>query len=413
MMLDPRGFWHSEYSGLYVLILGLVGGLFVLSAVLARRIWSQRAILRSKLQLQAIFDGIIDGLVIIDSDYVIAAINKMEASFLGKFPWEIVGTKCYEAYFDRDSVCKNCPCKEIFSGSTHAQVTRRRRLVEGDIREIDIYTFPVICGPGEKSQVIQYCKDVSEKVKLDQRLKEIEKLSGMGEMAAHLAHEIKNPLIAIGGFARSLSEEFPEDHPGADEARVIAEEVSRLERILDDRLSVTKYLRPRFRRVNLSRVLDEVVELLGYAPLSSGVTVDKNLPDHLPEIAGDQDQLKQAFLNILLNGIQSIGRRGTLRVSAYRQGDEICARFADSGPGIAEEVMERLFDPFSTTKKSGVGLGLTITRCIIENHGGTIRVANGSGGGAVFTVSLPALAGTSARPNEESREYAEDTCSGR
>jgi PAS domain S-box-containing protein len=408
-MLEPGGFWDSEYSGLYILIAGLLGCLFVLSAMFARRIWNQRAILRSKRQLQAIFDGITDGLLIIDSDYTIAAINQMEASYLGDSPREIVGTKCHTAYFDRDGVCRNCPCREIFAGSKHVQVTRRRRLINGDIREIDVHTFPVICGPGEKNQVIQHCKDVSEKVKLDERVREIEKLSGMGEMAAHLAHEIKNPLIAIGGFARSLSEELPADHPGADEARVIAEEVKRLERILDDRLSVTKYLRPRFRRVDVNTLVRDVLNLLAYAPLNPGVTVHKKLSEDLPQVAGDQDQLKQAFLNVLLNGIQSIGKSGTLSVSTYRQADNVCARFADSGSGIAEEVMERLFVPFSTTKKNGVGLGLSITRCIIENHGGAIHAANAKSGGAVFTVSLPALAAGSTKRNLESREYAEDT----
>jgi PAS domain S-box-containing protein len=408
-MLDPAGFWNSEYAGLHLVILGLVMSLCVLSAVLVRRLWSQRAILRSKRQLLAIFDGITDGLVIIDSSYAIAAINKHEASYLGRSPKEIVGTKCHEAYFGRKSVCRNCPCREVFEGCTHVQVTRRRRLIDGDIREMDVHTFPVICGPGEKKQVIQYCKDVTEKVKLDERVMEIEKLSGMGEMAAHLAHEIKNPLIAVGGFARSLSCELPQDHPGAEDAQVIAEEVSRLERILEDRLSVTKYLRPRFRRINLTNVLRDVVNLLEHAPLSPGVTVETKLSGRLPEVAGDQDQLKQAFLNILLNGIQSVGRSGTVHVSSFSQGDEVYARFADSGTGIDEEVMDRLFAPFSTTKKNGVGLGLSITRCIIENHGGTIHAANRSGGGAVFTISLPALAAKSAEKDSESREYAEDT----
>jgi len=316
-------------------------------------------------------------------------VNKAEAAFLGREPQDVVGKYCYEVYCRGDHACEECPAHQTFATGKPAMISRLETAVGYHRRGVDVYTFPVRDQRGETVQAIQYIKDVTDRVKLQRQLRAVEQLTGIGQMAANVAHEIRNPLIAVGGFARQLHEDLDPEDPRREYTGIILEEVTRLEQILREQLTLERHLQPVLRPVEINQILKDVRKLLSHGILSSQIRLTGALADGLPVTMGDANQLKQAFLNIITNAIQSMPDGGTLRISTAQKGHHIVVRIDDTGPGIPGDVMSKLFVPFFTTRKAGSGLGLAVTRRIVENHGGDIEVTSEVGQGTTFEVSLP------------------------
>jgi PAS domain S-box-containing protein len=396
------------------LALGVAAG--VLAGWLAFRSWCRRFrqaqadIFKSKRQLQAIFDGITDGLIIVDRDFTIVAVNKAEAAFLGGEPKDLVGKPCYEIYCRGKDACELCPAHETFATGKPALASRLELTTGYHRRGVDVYTFPVKDEQGVTIQAIQYIKDVGDRMKLEKQLREVEQLTGIGQMAANVAHEIRNPLLAVGGFARQLHEQMDPQDPRREFTGIILEEVTRLEQILREQLTLERHLQPVLAPVDLNQILRDVRKLLSHGLLSSQIRLVGELAENLPITMGDANQLKQAFLNIIQNAIQSMPEGGTIQVSTVQRGQSIVVRIDDTGPGIPDDVMDKLFVPFFTTRKSGSGLGLAVTRRIIENHGGEIEVMSEVGRGTTFEVSLPIV--RSAPGVEHQRVYGHRAPSG-
>jgi two-component system NtrC family sensor kinase len=357
-------------------------------------------IFKSKQQLQAIFDGITDGLIIVDRDFRIVAVNKAEAAFIGMEPQDIVGRPCFEVYCRGEVACEACPAHTTFKSGAATLVPQLKIATGFHRRGVDVYTFPVRDENGETIQAIQYIKDVADRIKLQEQLREVEQLSGIGQMAANVAHEIRNPLIAVGGFARQLHEDMDPDDPRRELTLIIVEEVTRLEQILREQLTLERHLQPVLRPVDINDILRDVRKLLSHGVLSSQISLMGELQDGLPVTVGDANQLKQVFLNIIGNAIQSTEDGGTITVTSLQRGDTIVVRVRDTGPGIPEDVMNKMFVPFFTTRKSGSGLGLAVTRRIVENHGGEISVESKVGEGTVFQVVLPIVRSTAELEHE-------------
>jgi PAS domain S-box-containing protein len=391
--------------GIAALGAAAVLGWLVCRLGLARLTRAQADVFRSKRQLQAIFDGITDGLIIVDREFRIVAVNKAEAAFLGREPKDLVGRPCYEVYCRGESACELCPAHETFATGKPAMVSRLELTPGYHRKGVDVYTFPVKSESGETVQAIQYIKDVTDRVKLQRQLREVEQLTGIGQMAANVAHEIRNPLLAVGGFARQLHEEMDPADPRREYTAIILEEVTRLEQILREQLTLERHLVPVLAPVDINQILRDVRKLLSHGILSSQIRLSGNLSDQLPMTLGDANQLKQAFLNIMSNAIQSMPEGGTIAVTTEQRGQNIVVRIEDTGPGIPGEVMSKLFVPFFTTRKTGSGLGLAVTKRIIDNHGGDIEVMSEVGKGTIFDVSIPIV--RSAQEVEHRRLYGE------
>jgi PAS domain S-box-containing protein len=380
----------------------IAGGILlgVLSGVLVGAYYRQRAkqtygeIAKSKQQLQAIFDGITDGLIIVDRDFRVIAVNKAEAAFLGIRPQDIVGKPCYEVYCRGDHACELCPAHETFATGKPALAAKLEHASGYHRKGVDVYTFPVKNENGETIQAIQYIKDVTDRLKLQTQLREVEQMAGIGQMAANVAHEIRNPLIAVGGFARQLHEALDPDDPRREYTSIILEEVTRLEQILREQLTLERHLQPVLAPVDVNQILRDVRKLLSHGLLSSRTRLVGKLADALPVTMGDANQLKQAFLNVVNNAIQSMTEGGVVEISTEQKGPDILVTVADTGPGIPQEVMSKLFMPFFTTRKTGSGLGLAVTRRIVENHGGTIDVESEEGKGTTVRITLPIVRST-------------------
>ena len=222
-----------------------------------------------------------------------------------------------------------------------------------------------------------------------QALVRAERLSAIGEMAATVAHEIRNPLVAIGGFARTLMRKTDASDPRIEHLRIMIEEVSRLEGIVTKVLEYARPVSPEVQSVQLNRVLEEAVNLLDQEFEANKVAVSLRLDPSLPVVTADSNRIFEMALNLLRNAVQAMPGGGRISLTSRRAGDNVELRWSDTGQGIPEEIKERIFSPFFTTKPSGSGLGLTIVDQIVREHGGTISLHSEVGVGTTFTVRLP------------------------
>lgn len=214
-----------------------------------------------------------------------------------------------------------------------------------------------------------------------------ERLARLGEMGAALAHEIRNPLAGIKGYAQLLQENRPPSAV-AGPAALIVEESLRLERLVDELLCFVRPASAPGVRVRPAMVIRRSLDVVGPEAARRGVTVVSELRDD-PELTGDADGLEQVFINLLRNSLQAMPGGGEVEVRLTDGGGEARIEIRDTGHGIAEGEWERIFEPFHTTRARGTGLGLAICRKIVEDHGGSVRVSESSDKGTTLLVTLP------------------------
>jgi signal transduction histidine kinase len=219
------------------------------------------------------------------------------------------------------------------------------------------------------------------------------RLATIGEMAASIAHELKGPLVAIGGFARRLARKIPAGSTEAAYVATIVEEEQRLEHMLDEVLSFSKKTTICYERCSIIETVENSLSILSHLFEKNGVTLVRSFPKKPIILYADCQQLKQVFINIFQNALDVMRNGGQLKVvvTSARLGKEraVAIKIADSGGGIPESWRNSIFTPFFTTKNNGTGLGLPIANRIVSNHNGKVKVRNHSGGGAEFTVLLP------------------------
>jgi signal transduction histidine kinase len=223
----------------------------------------------------------------------------------------------------------------------------------------------------------------------EQRLIRSERLAAIGRMAAHIAHEVRNPLASIGLNAELLEEELASSPEGARLSRAIQGEVDRLTALTEEYLRFARLPSPKLERHDLGAVLAALLEFIGEEVALRGVTVRAEVPPGLPALDLDENQLRQAFLNLCRNAVEALGAGGTLSIRAVPGPEAVEVTIADTGPGIAAEHRARIFEPFFSTKEHGTGLGLALTQHIVTAHGGTIEVESEVGRGTTFRLRLP------------------------
>jgi signal transduction histidine kinase/putative methionine-R-sulfoxide reductase with GAF domain len=225
---------------------------------------------------------------------------------------------------------------------------------------------------------------------MHEQLAQSEKMAALGVMMAEITHEIRNPLVSIGGFTRRLARKVT-DPDATRYIDIILSEVGRLEGIIHDNLAYIKNVGPQFSRTPLNNVIEEVLLVYEDELLQHGIRIERDLALKVPDLELDPQQIKQAVVNLVANAMDAMEKGGTLTVKTFSDPDkrEAIMEIGDTGPGISSESMHNLFNPYFTTKVRGTGLGLPITHRIIQAHKGSIVFRNKETGGAVFTIRLP------------------------
>ncbi|HEX5023421.1 MAG TPA: ATP-binding protein [Candidatus Binatia bacterium] len=244
-------------------------------------------------------------------------------------------------------------------------------------------------------------KEQQDRLSLERGLRQSDKLASIGQLAAGLAHEIGTPLNIIGGRAEFLLRRPRSEEDLSQNLQIIRSQIDRITRIVRQLLEFSRRREPAFRSLELLPLLNKVIRLLEHKILDRGINVKIQIPETLPAIQADPDQLQQVFINLFLNSLQALEPGGTIKISASTihngngngaGSDNLGIEFEDNGGGIPAEHLSHVFDPFFTTKDvgEGTGLGLSVSYGIIKDHGGEIRVESQPGRFTRFIISLPA-----------------------
>jgi PAS domain S-box-containing protein len=252
---------------------------------------------------------------------------------------------------------------------------------------------------GQRANVA-FIRDITERKQAEEREKELQqqlyfssRLASIGELAAGVAHEISNPLTGIMGFSERLMRRSTDDEVSQD-LEVIHSEAQRVAKVVENLLTFARRRQPKKEYLNINDILQQALELRAYALETSNIEVVTSLASGLPKTMADFHQIQEVFLNIILNAEQAMSEAnagGKLSVKTQPTGDYIRISFADDGPGIPAEQLDKVFDPFFTTRgeKGGTGLGLSLCHGIVTEHGGKIYAKSKPGKGATFFVELP------------------------
>jgi PAS domain S-box-containing protein len=263
----------------------------------------------------------------------------------------------------------------------------RNRAKDGSIYWVDTTIVPFLDDRKKPYQYMAIRYDITERKRTEELLRERAALARLGEMAAVVAHEVKNPLAGIRGALQVIGGRLPETSRDRAIMGDIVARVDSLNEIVEDLLIFARPREPRLSPVSVAELLEGTAALLRKD--ASHATVDVAIAGDRPTIGADPEQLQTAFLNLLLNAVQASASGGRIRVTITSDNGLCRVAIADAGPGIPAGTLDKIFEPFFTTKHRGTGLGLPTARRVVELHNGTIAVDCPPGGGTTVTVMLP------------------------
>jgi two-component system NtrC family sensor kinase len=343
----------------------------------------------SKMELEALFNGITDMISVQDTDYNILMVNRSilaeyEATAETFFEKKIIGGKCYSLYMGKDKPCEFCPVEQTIKTKKPAFSEQKA----GE-RVFHVYSYPM-AGKDEKlKKIIVFRKDLTRERALQKQVIESTKLASLGELAASVANGIKNPLAGISGCSQVLRRNFEKDNIKNELLNMILSDVRRLEEIVSIFLDFAGRSSPEYKNTGINKIVEGAVQLIEEQAKSQTVTVHREYAANDSELRVDETQIRQAMINILVNALQAMPDGGTLRVRTKNEGNKVSLEIADTGTGLPSVKIGSIFDPFFNTKSQGMGLGLSIARMIVEKHGGTIGVKSSEGNETVFTIEFP------------------------
>jgi two-component system, LuxR family, sensor kinase FixL len=336
--------------------------------------------------------SIADAVVTIDEEHRVVYCNRVAETMFGYTIGELVGQdvsplipephhSMHRGYVDQYILTK----EGRVIGKSRECVGRRRN---GDVFPVEIsYSVSRTAGRLYFTAVI---RDISQRKRMEREMRFMEKLADVGKGVANVVHEIRKPLMLIGGFARQVASCPSTESMAKQKLQIIVDEVRRLETLLN---GVRLLTRPpgssEKQSLLVTDLLKETLEFLDPMLGDQNIVVHTEFSHKQLYVLGDPDQLKQVFLNLLQNAMDAMNGVGQIRIALRSNGLRAEIEIRDSGPGIPPEMVEKIFDPFFTTKPEGTGLGLAITKNIIQEHGGEIGVRSETGEGTCFLLRLP------------------------
>ncbi|MEE4242457.1 MAG: ATP-binding protein [Desulfopila sp.] len=326
------------------------------------------------------------GLIATDNDGNIRIFNQSAEEMvgvsasrvLGKDPQKVLPRELADELSQKNISSNKEEQKEILLGEG-----------ENSKRSLVTLALPVVDSKNRFAGNTLLIQDISRIKNLQRELRRSERLAALGKMAAGVAHELRNPLSSIKGLALLLKAKVQKDQQGNDTADILVREVERLNRSIGELLDYARPHKLQLKKVNICQVLDKAISLV-HADLQSLEIDLQSESNGQHYVLGDRDKLNQVFLNLLLNAIQAMNDGGILQIRTFAEDGRVICQVEDSGCGLDEENVAKVFDPYFTTKSDGTGLGLAMSAKIVEEHSGIIEFRSSIGHGTVVKVSLPA-----------------------
>ncbi len=359
---------------------------------------AEKALRESERFLSSVFESIQDSLSVIDKDFNIIKTNSVaEQANLHAIP--LVGKKCYRAYHGYEDICPGCPALAALREGKTARAVMPKKGENGETAGwLDLYCYPFVdLTTGQTKGVIVYIRDITEKLEMEQEMARLERLNLVGEMAASIGHEVRNPMTTVRGFLQMLGEkkEYLKDREFFD---LMIEELDRANSIITNFLSLAKNTPVELENQNLNDILNAIFPLLTADAVNSNMDIIKET-GIVPDLLLNEKEIRQLILNIVRNGLEAMDNGGTMTIKTFIEGDEVVLSIKDQGGGIRPDLLNKIGTPFFTTKDHGTGLGLAVCYGIATRHNAAINVETGPLGTTFLIrfqirVPSPAAGGT-------------------
>jgi len=402
----PYSTAQCAYSG------GMTFVVFVAVGILVRQLVESlhrhgRELSRLRSLHHAILDNMNSGLVTTDASNRVIYANPAAEAILGRPGSAIVGRHIGTFFALRGREGQLVPFDP-----PPERVARARRddaellgLTETGAQVAIGYNLSLIPADGPRGHAgkVMLFQNLTEVKELEQRARQADRLRAVGEMAASIAHEIRNPLASIAGSIELLTDSVTLDERGQRLLGIIMNESDRLNHIIEEFLAYARERTPELAPHNARAVIEEVVSLFENTDAGSGTAIELHAPDEPLYVRADRDQLKQVFFNLLRNATDAMphGGRIDIEIEPGAHGtNDACVRVRDTGTGIPPDAIDHIFEPFFSTKRRGLGIGLALTEKMVRAHRGTIRVESTPGQGTTFIVTLPQPEAMAAAPTE-------------
>jgi PAS domain S-box-containing protein len=369
----------------------------------------EESVRRAAEEWQATFDSIPHAVMLLDRDFRILRHNAATVSFLKRPPSEINGQPCHRLVHGKDGPPAACPAKRGLNTKTHQE----NEIYDAERKAwYQVSADPILDEKGTVLRIVHRIKNITERVETEEKarlqweeLAHVTRIGIMGELTSSLAHEINQPLTAIQSNAAAARRFLSAKQPDIVEVRQILDDIisdnTRAGNIIGKIRALLKRERVPFEGADINDLISDALSLLRAEALLPGLVIVTEFSTGLPRVSADRIQLQQVIINLILNGTAAMkdvppSRRKLKIGTSIREDKAVKISVIDHGFGIEEDALKNLFEPFYTTKPEGMGMGLSICKTIVEEHGGTIKASNHSEGGAIFSFTLPTHRGGSA-----------------
>jgi len=386
---------HAFIMAAIILILGS-GALFFIF-VIQNYYLVEKTLKQTKDYTREVVANMANGLISVDSKGKIVSFNFLALELLGIEESKAQGMDLrtlidFEVSGIRRTLIDCTPVLEF-------EIYHRRN--DGEMVPLALSATPIKDGKGGCSGAVIVLRDLSEIKFLQEKVKRSEKLAAIGELAAGVAHEIRNPLSSIRGFAQFLRHSLKDKPQEKEYAETMVAEVDRINRVVTDLLTFARPMAVEVSPTDITELIEHTVRLAEADALSRDVKFQMKISD-LTKLPLDANQITQALLNLLLNALQAVPPKGNIEIGAELNtaDSRLHLWVKDDGPGIPKNQIEKIFEPFYTTREKGTGLGLAIVHKIVENHNGEIRIDSPPKGmprGCCFSIIIPIIAGSKTR----------------
>lgn len=348
----------------------------------------------------SIINGISDAIMLLDSrTYKILEVNEAFLKSYGVDPGDVIGKTCYEITHHLSEPCPEssgepCPLRETVLKGKPCHTEHLHKDREGNNLYFEISSYPLRDFSGDITRIVHLSRDITERRLAEEALKEkvtrSEHLAALGQLVSEITHEIKNPLMMVGGLARQLMDAEDEEIKSKKLA-IITEEVARLENLLADLREYYLPKPPACEPVNVKEVLEKLCLLVKEECLKKDIQIEFIMEQADLVVSWDPRKMEQVFLNVIKNAVEAMENGGSLIVKAKIRADKVEITISDDGCGIPRRHMDKILDCFFTTKSQGTGLGLCVSKKYIDEHqGSSFSVKSEDGKGTTVKISIPA-----------------------
>ena len=374
--------WHTVFMGLVLFLVGC--GAFLVIFFIQNTYLVHRAFEQVQAFHALILRSMPNSLIALDGEDRVVTINPSTETLFGYDPRTFQNSGLELIFGERaENLLEELKEKGRILGKEETAANRK-----GEMVPVSIFGSLVSGPDGAPMGKVLLIQDLREIKELRDRTARSERLAAVGSLAAGVAHEIRNPLSSIRGFAQLFMKKFSLESREYEYARVMVKEVERLNRVISALLDFARPKKPDVRPVNVKALVDHALQVIHEDLERKQVTIENRCANEA-SVQADPDQLIQVLLNLFLNAVDSLDTGGLLRVEADVDEDTMEIRVVDNGEGMDPETLKQIFDPFFTTKDRGMGLGLAVAHRIMEDHGGSLGARSSPGKGSTFFLRLP------------------------